>query len=522
MTVGGTDNKRVMTRPLGSGRAVTIGNDEGVCERIASGPSMNADQNVQSKRIEREWLWPDPKAEDDDELETAGDTIETYLREVGRFDLLTAVEESVLAGRMELTNHLRQLEQDLRMELGREVPDACTVDAGAIAPWECAMALLARIAGSSAVAAVVAGHLQLEGTPTLDQMGSDPHLRAAIDGPIDPELLAQVAQETHATIDEAYRGVVRLSLDTRLLPAVAIAAAMDYAEAWAEFHPDDGRDDDRCTLPLLSRMLQDPGLSVHVEARNDEISRHFDWIKQDGDRAFDHLALANLRLVVSVARKYTGRGMSLLDMVQEGNLGLLRGVEKFDHRRGYKFSTYATWWIRQAVTRGIADQARTIRVPVHMVEAINRMMREEWRLAQELGRNPTDDELAEALGTTSVKVMFARKAAQETISLDKPVGEEGDDSLGEFVEDRNGPSLEETVTANTLREQLEHALDTLDERASMVLRMRFGLEDGHRRTLEEVGKIFGVTRERIRQIEVKAISKLRTEARFFGLHEYME
>ena len=269
-------------------------------------------------------------------------------------------------------------------------------------------------------------------------------------------------------------------------------------------------------------MLHDPGLSDRVEAGNDEISSHFDWIKQEGDRASDHMALANLRLVVSVARKYMGRDISLLDMVQEGNLGLLRGVERFDHRKGYKFSTYATWWIRQAVTRGIADQARTIRVPVHMVETINRMIREEQRLVQEWGRDPTDEELAEVLGTTLDGVLLARKAARETVSLDKPVGEEGHRTLGEFVEDRNSSSLEDVVTATTLREQLEYALDTLEERESMVLRMRFGLEDGHSRTLEEVGSVLGVTRERIRQIESKAFRRLRTEARFSGLRDYPE
>ena len=521
MTAGGTGGKMVKTNALGSRRPATAGGDGKVHERDATGPKVKTHQKVRSGPTDDERQRLDSN-DDIAEPEIVGDTIEMYLREVGGFDLLTAGEECVLAKRMELANHLRQLERDLSMGFVSEVPDAGSVYPGTIAPWGIAMALLVRIADNGAVAATVSDHLQLEGTPALDQIGSNLHLRAAIDGRIDPELLEKVSRDSNVAAAEAYRNVVRLSLDTCLLPDAALSAAVAHAQAWAELHPDDGGDDYRCTLPLLSSMLQEPGLSDRVEAANDEISSHFDWIKQEGDRASDHMALANLRLVVSVARKYMGRGISLLDMVQEGNLGLLRGVEKFDHRRGYKFSTYATWWIRQAVTRGIADQARTIRVPVHMVETINRMIREEQRLVQKWGRDPTDEELAEVLGTTLNKVLLARKAARETVSLDKPVGEEGHGTLGEFVEDRNTSSLEEVVTATTLREHLEHALDTLEERESMVIRMRFGLEDGHCRTLEEVGKAFGVTRERIRQIESKALHRLRTEARFSGLRDYLE
>ena len=514
MTMRASSGEVVETRAWGADRPIAL-------DYETAGTRSQAHQTVRVRPIDRGLDWA-VRNSNVDEPESVDDTLAAYLREVSRFDLLTAAEERVLARGMELAHHLRQLEHDLEMKLGSEFSEASVVDEGTIAPWEVAMALLARIAGNGAAAVVVADHLQMADILTLDQIGANTRLRAAIDGPIDPELLAQVVRETHTPVEEAYQNVVRLSLDTRLLPAVAVTAAVDYAEAWADLHPDDEAYDGRCTLPLLSRMLEDPGFSNRVEAGNDEISRHFDRIKQQGKRASDHLALANLRLVVSVARKYTGRGMSLLDMVQEGSLGLLRGVEKFDHRRGYKFSTYATWWIRQAVTRGIADQARTIRVPVHMVETINRMMREERRLAQELGRDPGDDELADALGIPVGKVLFARKAAQETVSLDKPVGEEGDGTLGEFVEDRNSPSLEEAVAVNALRDQLDQALNELGERESMILRMRYGLEDGHRHTLEQVGKVFGVTRERIRQLEFKAIRRLRTEDQFSALRNYLE
>ncbi|MFB9280039.1 RNA polymerase sigma factor RpoD [Cohnella cellulosilytica] len=318
------------------------------------------------------------------------------------------------------------------------------------------------------------------------------------------------------------------------LADIGIEVSNDHDDLGRHGGDDDERDefnfDDDLSLPpgikindpvrmYLKEIGRVPLLGADDEV---ELAKKIEIGGPDGEEAKKRLAEANLRLVVSIAKRYVGRGMLFLDLIQEGNMGLLKAVEKFDYDKGFKFSTYATWWIRQAITRAIADQARTIRIPVHMVETINKLIRVSRQLLQELGREPTPEEIAEQMELSVDKVREIMKIAQEPVSLETPIGEEDDSHLGDFIEDQEALAPADAAAYELLKEQLEDVLDTLTEREENVLRLRFGLDDGRTRTLEEVGKVFGVTRERIRQIEAKALRKLRHPSRSKRLKDFLE
>ena len=502
-------------------------------------PELDGPSARDMEREERDWAEVDTS----DSADALDDPVRMYLREIGRVDLLTSADERRLARELEGLNHLLKLEQELAERAAGEETQVDFLDDSDNVPleadaWEAAMVLLARMANAAPLVRSLARYLELPEFMSLAEVKESPELRKAIDAEVAPAMIEQVARDLDIGEDVAYQRIVQLSLDSWVLPPRIVDVVTAYVPIWAELHPDgvggfynpeQGLDvpplfaeDEHCSLLLLTQLLREPGLSDLVERENFEAAMYFDQTKRNGERAQTHLTEANLRLVVSVAKKYIGRGMALLDMIQEGNIGLIRAVEKFDYRKGYKFSTYATWWIRQAITRAIADQARTIRIPVHMVETINKLMRHHRRLLQEKGREPTTEELAEAMEMTPEKVEEIQKISQEPVSLETPIGEEEDSFLGDFIEDRTTLAPADAASAQLLREQVQEVLNSLTDRESRVLKLRFGLEDGRTRTLEEVGREFGVTRERIRQIEAKAIRKLRHPSRSKKLRDYLE
>jgi len=347
---------------------------------------------------------------------------------------------------------------------------------------------------------------------------------------IEAELEAELAGDLAEVADDkakAKGGFVLSDKDDTDEPVQQVTQAGATADPVKDYLKQIGK------VPLLNAE-QEVELAKRIEAglfaeeklaagiKDDNLRGDLEWIGEDGKRAKNHLLEANLRLVVSLAKRYTGRGMLFLDLIQEGNLGLIRAVEKFDYTKGYKFSTYATWWIRQAITRAMADQARTIRIPVHMVEVINKLARVQRQMLQDLGREPTPEELAKELDMTPEKVVEVQKYGREPISLHTPLGEDGDSEFGDLIEDSEAIVPSDAVSFTLLQEQLESVLDTLSEREAGVVRMRFGLTDGQPKTLDEIGKVYGVTRERIRQIESKTMSKLRHPSRSQVLRDYLD
>ncbi len=489
----------------------------------------------------------DDLLEDDFSVE---DPVKMYLHEIGRGQLLTANDEKWLACRLEEANRLKETIRELEMRFGSPPT-----------PTQVIVAVYTRIFERRGLLNDLSTVLHLDPVLDVPAFLECPRLREAIDYYLEPDLIDQLADRAGRKPEETRSDVIAVSVDSRLLPDV-VRRLLGKAN---------GLDDLPCPS-VFAEML---------EGTEAELAEHLNNVRREASRAESKLTEANLRLVVSVAKKYLNRGMAFLDLIQEGNLGLMRAVGKFDHRRGFKFSTYATWWIRQAVSRAIADQSRTIRVPVHMVEVINRLSRVSRELVQGLGREPSHEEvalmmgffdegleselIAEVLaqgarnGTTpprdvtpdirrdlilgsgilsvpaelpnqlrdlveqaSSRVQEAVKVARQPVSLEAPIGEEEDNHLGDLLPDSSSPAPVEIATQKLLQEQVENVLASLTNRERRVLQLRFGLDDGHPRTLEEVGKEFGVTRERIRQIEAKALRKLRHPSRSKKLRAYLD
>ncbi len=469
---------------------------------------------------------------DDD---VANDPLRTYLREIHEVDLLSAADERELACRIEERAGLLRVQALVGEVIGRE-PSALDI----------AIGLCARLVEAGDIVSLLAERLGEGSRAGLLRL---PAVRARIDYVPDPELVERIAQQRQISLDEARRALIDFSVETRLLPPAALELLERY----------DGH------LPPLAAM------EAALSGQELSLEAHFAQVLIGARRAERHLTEANLRLVVSIAKKYLGRGLAMLDLIQEGNLGLMRAVEKFDHRRGFKFSTYATWWIRQAVGRAVADQARTIRVPVHMTEVINRLNQVSRELIQDLGRDPHPAEIALAMGLlcdeteqaivleigweppedsaarrrlildsgalprydrlpsplreeverAAGRVQHARRAVRQPVSLAAPVGDDQDGELSDLIEDRDAASPLDQTTMSLLRDQVRSVLGSLSQRESRILALRFGLDDGRQRTLEEVGREFGVTRERIRQLEAKALRKLRHPSRAKRLRDYL-
>jgi RNA polymerase primary sigma factor len=475
----GNDGEYVEFKPQDSGN-----------KKLPSDEEMEAGGDLRFPKVSKLQI-PVEKLE---EQAVVDDPVRMYLHEIGRVRLLTADDEKILAQKLEEGKRIQEIKQYYLQRHGRS-PSAT----------EIILTMIREVGRAYVIIHLLQEQLGLVFTTSFNEIISTDELRNSINNEINQQMVQAIANQIGKSVSETEQLLISLSININLLPKEILDVIPNSI-----------------FLADIENLVVDNDFIASVKVYEKRLKVYLDAIEREAERAKRHLTEANLRLVVSVAKKHVGRGMPLLDLIQEGNIGLIRAVEKFDYHRGYKFSTYATWWIRQAITRAIADQSRTIRIPVHMVETINKLLNISRRLAQEYGREPTPNEIGEQMEIPSEKIRGIIKLAQLPISLESPIGEEEDNHLGDFIEDRDALPPPDAASRQLLKEQIDNVLSSLTPREQRVLQLRFGLEDGRSRTLEEVGREFKVTRERIRQIEAKALRKLRHPSRSRKLKDYLE